>query len=68
MANGDDPTKVSLKTSLNDDELTMDELAHSFEKLQNRYELSNIQNKKLRKENDLLKNKLEIVFKEKRII
>ena len=43
----------------------MDELHNFFEELQNRYELSILQNKKLKKKNEFLKNKLEIVFKEK---
>ena len=43
----------------------MDELAQFFEELKNTYEISFAQNKKLKKENDFLKNKLEIVVKEK---
>ena len=40
MSHGDDPTKVPLETFLDDDELTMDEIATFFEELQHRYELS----------------------------
>ena len=36
-----------------------------FEKLQSRYEISQAQNKKLKKENDSLKNKFELVLNEK---
>ena len=36
-----------------------------FEELQSRYEISLAQNKKLKKKNDFLKDKLEIVFKAK---
>ena len=65
MAHGDDPTKISLETSLDDDELAMDELATFFEELQERYEILKVQNERLRKENEILKTKLDIVFKEK---
>jgi len=65
MANREETSKVNLKISLNDDDLTMDELAQVFEELQNQYEISIAQNKKLKKKNDLLKNKLDIIFKEK---
>jgi len=44
----------------------MDELAQFFKELQNRYEMSLAQNKKLKKKNDFLKNKLEIVLNEKK--
>ena len=67
MAHRDDPTKVSLENSLDDDELTMDKLAIFFEELQKHYELSKEQNKKLKKKNELLRNKLDVVFKEKKI-
>ena len=40
MAHGDDASKVNLDNSIDDDELTMDELAQFFEELQHRYELS----------------------------
>ena len=46
---------VNLETSLEDNDLTMDELAQFFEELQNRYEISLAQNKKLKKENDFFK-------------
>ena len=65
MANGGETFMVNLETSLEDDDLTMDELAQVFEELQNKYEISLAQNKKLKKKNDLLKNKLELIFKEK---
>ena len=65
MTNEDDSTKASLETSLDEDELTIDELTRFFEELQKQYESSKVQNKKLRKENELLKNKLDIIFKEK---
>jgi len=65
MANREGTSKVNIETSLDEDNLTIDELAQVFEELQNRYEISIAQNKKLKKENDLLKNKLDIVFKEK---
>ena len=63
MAHGD--AKVNLENSLEDEDLTIDELAQFFEELQNRYEISLSQNKKLKMENDLLKNKFEIVLNEK---
>ena len=47
MAHGDEASKVNLKNSLEDEDLTMDELAQFFEELQNRYEISLVQNKKL---------------------
>ena len=62
MAHGDEASKVNLENSLEDDDLTMDELVQFFEELQNIYEISLAQNKKLKKENDLLKNKFEIVL------
>ena len=65
MANGEETSMVNLETSLKDDDLTMDELAQVFEELQNRYEISIAQNKKLKKKNGFLKNKLNIIFKEK---
>ena len=61
MAHGDDASKVCLENSLDDEDLTMDELAHFFEELQSRYEISLAQNKKLKKENDSLKGKFELV-------
>jgi len=63
MANGEETFMVNFETSLEDDDLSMNELAQVFEELQNRYEISLAQNKKLKKENDFLKNKLEIIFK-----
>ena len=39
MAHGDDPTKISLETTLDHDELTMEEIATFFEELQLKYEL-----------------------------
>jgi len=65
MVQGEDTTKVCLENSIDDDELTMDELAQFFEELQHRYEISQSQNKKLKKENDSLKNKFDICLKEK---
>ena len=65
MAHGEDATKVTLDNSIDDDELTMDELAQFFEELQHRYEISQSHNKKLKRENDTLKNKIDIVVKEK---
>ena len=53
MTNGEEASMVNLETSLEDNDLTMDELAQFFEELQNRYEISLSQNKKLKKENDL---------------
>ena len=65
MENGEKTYMVNIETSLEDDDLTMDELAQVFEELQNRYKISLAQNKKLKKKNDFLKNNLEIIFKEK---
>ena len=65
MAHGEGASKVYLENSIDDDELTMDELAQFFEELQHRYEISQSQNKKLKKENDSLKNKFEHILKEK---
>ena len=39
MAHGDDPTKVTLETSLDDRDLTMDELAIFFQELQEMHDL-----------------------------
>ena len=64
MANEKKTSMVNLETSFEDNDLTIDELAQFFEELQNRYEISLAQNKKLKKKNDFLKNKVEIVFKE----
>ena len=58
IANEEETLKVTLETSLDYDELTMDKFARFFEELQSRYEISNVQNKTLRKENDILKIKL----------
>ena len=63
MAIDDNLTKVNPKPHLDDDKLTMDELANFFEELQETYELSKVQNKKLRKENEFLQNKLDIILK-----
>ena len=60
MAHGDEASKVNLENSLEDEDLTMDELAQFFEELQNRYEISLAQNKKLKKENDSLKNMIKL--------
>ena len=68
MAHGDDATKVTNDNSLDEDELTMDELAQFFEELQHRYEISQSHNKKLKKENEVLKNKFEIVVNEKNVL
>ena len=62
MAHGDKASKVNLENSLEYEDLTMDELVQFFEELQNRYEIFFAQNKKLKKENDLLKNKFEIIL------
>ena len=56
MANGEKISMVNLETYLEDNGLTMDELAQFFEELQNRYEISLVQNKNLKKKNDFLKN------------
>jgi len=55
MANREETSKVNLEASLDEDDLTMDEFAQVFEELQDRYEISIAQNKKLKKENDLLR-------------
>jgi len=65
IANYDNLTKVNPEHYLDDDELTMDELANVFEGLQKIYEISKVQNKKLRKENDFLQNVLDIALKGK---
>ena len=65
MTNKEETSMVNLETSLENNDLTMNKLTQFFEELQNRYEMSFAQNKKLKKENDFLKNKLEIVVKEK---
>jgi len=65
MVNGEETSKVTLDTSLDGDELTMDELAQYFKELKSRYEILLLQNKSLKKKNKVLKNKLDIVFKEK---
>ena len=49
MALGDEASKVNLEKSLEDDNLTMDELVQFFEELQNSYEIFLAQNKKLKK-------------------
>ena len=64
MARDDKASKVILENSLEDEDLTMDELAQGFEELQSRYEIFQAQNKKLKK-NDSLKNKFELVLNEK---
>ena len=68
MAQGEDSSKVCLETSIDDDDLTMDELAQFFEELQHRYEISQSHNKKLKKENDVLKNKYDICLNEKNVL
>jgi len=65
MAHGDDASKVTNENSIDDDELTMDELAQFFEELQHRYEISQSHNKKLKRENELLKDKINVIEKEK---
>ena len=40
MANGEEASMVNLETSLEDNDLTLDELAQFFEELKNRYEIS----------------------------
>ena len=49
MANGEETSKVNFETALDEDDLTMDELARFFEELQDRYMISIAQNKKLKK-------------------
>ena len=49
MASGEEVSMVNFETSLEDNDLTIDELAQFFEKLQNRYEISLAQNKKLKR-------------------
>ena len=39
MAHGNEASKVNVENSLEDGDLTMDELAQFFEELQNRYEI-----------------------------
>ena len=51
MVNDEHLATVNLELELEDCDLTMNELVSIFEELQERYELSKIQNKKLRKEN-----------------
>ena len=65
MARDGEASKVNLENSLEDEDLTMDKLAQVLEELQSRYEIPLAQNKKLKKENDLLKNKFEIILNEK---
>ena len=68
MANREETSKITLDNSLDDDdELTMNELAQFFEELQSRYEISLLQNKNLKKKNEVLKNKLDIILKRKMI-
>ena len=40
MTNEEETSKITLDTSLDDDEFTMDELAQFFKKLQSRYDIS----------------------------
>jgi len=49
MANREETSKINFETSLDEDDLTMDELARFFEELQDRYMISIAQNKKLKK-------------------
>jgi len=66
IANYDNLTKVNPEHYLDDDELTMDELANVFEGLQKIYEISKVQNKKLRKENDFFTKRIRYCFERKR--
>ena len=65
MVNGEETSMLNLETSLEEEDLIMDELAQVFEELQNRYEISLAQNKKLKKKNDFLNNKLKLFLKRK---
>ena len=65
QARNGEASKVILENSLEDEDLTMDELAQVFKEIQSRYEISLAQNKKLKKENDSSKNKFELVLNEK---
>ena len=48
MVNGEETSMLNLETSLEEDDLIMDKLAQVFEELQNIYEISLAQNKKLK--------------------
>ena len=65
MAKRNEASKATFETSLDEVNLTMDEPARFFEGLQERYEISKIQNIKLRKKNEFLKNKWILLSRRK---
>ena len=64
MANDNTP-KVTSEPSLDDYELTMDELGETFEELSNNYDFLKKKYLKMKKENETLQNKIVILSKEK---
>ena len=64
MANDNTP-KVTSEPSLDDCELTMDELGEAFEELSNNYDFLKKKYLKMKKENETLQNKIVILSKEK---
>ena len=64
MANENTP-KVTYETTLDDSELSMDELGEAFEELSNNYDFLKKKYFKAKKENELLQNQLLVVSKEK---
>ena len=64
MTNGNTP-KVTSEPSLDDYDLTMDELGDAFVELSNNYDFLKKKYLKTKKENEVLQNKLIILSKEK---
>jgi len=64
MANDNTP-KVTSESSLDECELTMDELGEAFEELSNNYDVLNKKYIKMKKKNKALQNKIITLSKEK---
>ena len=67
MANENTP-KVTSKSSLNENELSIDELGETFEELSNNYDFLKKKYLKMKKGNELFQNQLVVISKENELL
>ena len=60
MTQDNNTNNVTSEPILNDSDLSMDELGNAFEQLSNNYDLLNMKILKLKKDNKILHNKLNV--------
>ena len=60
MTQDNNTNNVTSEPILNDSDLSMDELGNAFEQLSNNYDLLNMKILKLKKDNKILQNKLNV--------